>query len=302
MDKFRLYLHPHGVTLVLPEADKIKGINRIAEKGNISLGDLIYVGDAMSDYKCLRMVSFPACPSNADERVKSLVRSKGGYVSDKRVLEGSLDILINYAPIVDSILKRAGKRGLYAVVYDFDGCLFDKYEVFTDPGQKKYIDQFNCFVRDCEGPFSRLPFLTINTGASVDTLLEYTRKRNFPILEAYGFAADGIPEKYHKCWPPMMFEDGLVSYSPISGEWVLMVDEPVMITKIKALTERFERLLSAEIEKKEIRIPPKDASLSVDYLPFSKDREKLLKEFHERMIGMFSEQEKSFGYVLEVLR
>jgi hypothetical protein len=176
MDRFMLQLHPQGATLVLPEADKTNGIRWIAKKGHTSVENMIYVGDAMSDYNCLDLVPFPACPSNADERIKELVKSKHGYVSLKHTLEGSLDILVNFAPMVDDILKRRRKKGLYAVVYDFDGCLFDKYETFVESGQKKFLGRFSELVRSCEGPYSTLPFVTLNTGASVDILLKYTQR------------------------------------------------------------------------------------------------------------------------------
>jgi len=302
MDKFRLQLHPQGATLVLPEANKTKGIAKIAEKCGIFPEKLIYVGDAMSDYNCLSLVSYPACPANADSRIKELLQGKKGYVSKRRILEGSLDILVNYAPIVDDTLKRAGMAGLYAVVYDFDGCLFDKRETFIDQNQEKYLDWFRDLVGSCEGPFSKLPFVTLNTGASVDTFWDYTKNWGFPIFEAYGFTADNIPKGYHDSWPPMMFEDGMVAYDPISQERRLMVDEPAKIMKIKELTEEFRNLLAPELERKEYRIPPKDASLSVDLLADSDDKELLLKVFHKRMTVMFSMLGKRLDYEIEVLR
>jgi hypothetical protein len=100
----------------------------------------------------------------------------------------------------------------------------------------------------------------------------------------------------------MMFEDGTIAYNPITCEKVLMIDEPAKIGKIMNITEEFRRLLSPEIEEGLYRIPPKDVGLSVDLITNSPGKERLLKEFHERMIGMFREQGKIFDYELVVLR
>ncbi len=57
---------------------------------------ILAIGDSEGDRTMLEIVEFPACPANASQRIKKLVLSRKGYVSNKNNAEGVLDILKHF--------------------------------------------------------------------------------------------------------------------------------------------------------------------------------------------------------------
>ena len=63
--------------------DKLSVVNELARKYDISLNEIVYVGDDINDLPILKAVGFSACPNDAIDDVKSVVSYvspvKGGY-------------------------------------------------------------------------------------------------------------------------------------------------------------------------------------------------------------------------------
>ncbi len=56
--------------------DKLKLVNELCEKLDISLKEVAYVGDDINDLDLLQNVGWPACPANAMESIKSVPNIK----------------------------------------------------------------------------------------------------------------------------------------------------------------------------------------------------------------------------------
>lgn len=56
--------------------DKLSIIKNICIKENISLNEVAYIGDDVNDEEVLRNVGFPACPQNANKKVKDIYNIK----------------------------------------------------------------------------------------------------------------------------------------------------------------------------------------------------------------------------------
>ena len=72
-------------------ANKIVGNNRllgIKDKREVfgyfsaNMDEIAWMGDDLNDMECLRVVGLPACPADAIGSVRSLVMSRGGFVSN----------------------------------------------------------------------------------------------------------------------------------------------------------------------------------------------------------------------------
>ena len=72
--------------------DKLDCVNKIAEKNNISISEIIYVGDDINDLEVIKKVGFSACPSNAQDIVKNNVN----YVSSVEGGHGAIRDIINF--------------------------------------------------------------------------------------------------------------------------------------------------------------------------------------------------------------
>ncbi|MBW2971273.1 HAD hydrolase family protein [Candidatus Woesearchaeota archaeon] len=305
--KLRLQLHPHGITLLLSDANKSNGIKQIAGFGKVSAEQLVFVGDALTDMQGLELVRFPACPSNAHPKVKQLVESKKGYIAKRSRLAGCLDILDEFVPDVNHILKNEEQQGLYCVVFDFDGCLFEKTITFVEKDQPQLLAQFRRHVQECKGPFTDKPVLTINTGASIGTFKDYVENWNFPLYKAYGFNPTDVPKKFPNVWPPMMFEDGIFSLNPITkGVKEHWTDEQKeAVAKVKLLGDTaYKKLVKSiiaqesELKINELRIPQKDASYSIDFIG---NKEKKLSKFHAIIKPIFVQTACELNINLEIL-
>jgi hydroxymethylpyrimidine pyrophosphatase-like HAD family hydrolase len=73
--------------------DKGAGIRFLAEEIGVSLTSALAIGDSQGDLPMLASVGHPACPANADDRVKEIAE----YVSPLPATEGVLDILDHYS-------------------------------------------------------------------------------------------------------------------------------------------------------------------------------------------------------------
>jgi len=96
---FKVYFHedaidivPAGVlksSLIKKFLSKIKAMN-ICE---IRDEEVAVVGDSSADIEMLQKFGYPATTSNADRKVKKIVKMKGGFISKKPHDKGAIDII-----------------------------------------------------------------------------------------------------------------------------------------------------------------------------------------------------------------
>lgn len=76
--------------------NKLKDATEICEKLNISLNEVAYIGDDLTDYHLLKEVGFSGCPDNAQDFIKKAV----SFVGKTRGGEGA------FREFVEEILTR----------------------------------------------------------------------------------------------------------------------------------------------------------------------------------------------------
>lgn len=79
--------------------DKVEIFNSYTEKKNIKPEEIIYMGDDIPDYRVMKLVGVPVCPSDASEEIKSI----SDYISDKGGGKGCV------RDIIEQVLKVQGK-------------------------------------------------------------------------------------------------------------------------------------------------------------------------------------------------
>lgn len=82
-----------AVDITPVNVDKGSGVSHLIDVIGIELEDILGVGDSNGDIPMLEKVGICACPNNATEDVKNLVRAKNGYISDFCFTKGVVDIL-----------------------------------------------------------------------------------------------------------------------------------------------------------------------------------------------------------------
>lgn len=94
---FSVYLSGYALHIQPPGGGKGVGLATAVKLAGISLDDVVAVGDGMNDIPMLRIAGYSACPSDADEEVKSIVdyvASRPGGLGFKeivdRILAGTL--------------------------------------------------------------------------------------------------------------------------------------------------------------------------------------------------------------------
>lgn len=75
--------------------NKLEKVQKLCEERNISLKNAIYVGDDINDIELLKQVGYSCCPSDANEKVKSVVN----FITDAKGGEGVI------REIVDKLLR-----------------------------------------------------------------------------------------------------------------------------------------------------------------------------------------------------
>ena len=76
-----------------------KGINKgtglgfATRESGVELSEILYIGDSEGDFPAMEIAGFVACPANATEKCKELMRKKGGYISLHNDVKGVLDIV-----------------------------------------------------------------------------------------------------------------------------------------------------------------------------------------------------------------
>lgn len=95
-DNYTVKMSADSIDIVPVGVDKGIGLTYVALKDNFSLYNVCMVGDSGGDIPALKIVGYPACPQNASEDVKTVVREKGGYIAKEKYAKGVLEILKYY--------------------------------------------------------------------------------------------------------------------------------------------------------------------------------------------------------------
>lgn len=107
----RIRLQNLGITdIFLGADDKTQLLKDYAEKNNLNLEDMIFVGDDLPDYHVMKMVGMPVCPQDAVPEIKAISK----YVSHKKGGNGCV------RDIIEQVLKVQGKwfSGNVSAKYD----------------------------------------------------------------------------------------------------------------------------------------------------------------------------------------
>lgn len=82
-----------GIKLLYQDVtDKLQVLERLAEKYDCTLNEVVYVGDDINDLQCMVNVGFSACPADAHKEVKDVAR----YVADRSGGNGMVREVIDY--------------------------------------------------------------------------------------------------------------------------------------------------------------------------------------------------------------
>lgn len=81
-------------------SDKVEALNDILKKKDISLNNVLYVGNDVNDYKVMKLCGFTACPSDSHIKIKEIsnivLKASGGNGAIRELLEDFLELdLIN---------------------------------------------------------------------------------------------------------------------------------------------------------------------------------------------------------------
>ena len=87
----RVFATAISIDVLPPGITKKQGLAWLAERTDLSLAEIAYIGDSGGDIEALGSVGLPLAPANADEPVRAAVRDAGGIVTEGRVLGGTLE-------------------------------------------------------------------------------------------------------------------------------------------------------------------------------------------------------------------
>lgn len=80
--------------------DKLKCVNQICSKYNLSISEIAYIGDDTNDYEVLKQAGLSACPNDAISFVKDIADyitpSNGGYGAYRDFVELIIDAKMNH--------------------------------------------------------------------------------------------------------------------------------------------------------------------------------------------------------------
>lgn len=89
-----------GVTdIYMKSYIKMDDFNDFIHKHALKPADILYMGDDLPDYDIMKIVGFPACPSDAVEEIKAISK----YISDRPGGEGCV------RDVIEQVLRLHGK-------------------------------------------------------------------------------------------------------------------------------------------------------------------------------------------------
>ena len=77
-------------------ANKGSGLKFAAEKSGVETKNILYIGDTKGDFPAFEAAGYAACPNNATEECRQLIKSKNGYISSSADVEGLADIISHF--------------------------------------------------------------------------------------------------------------------------------------------------------------------------------------------------------------
>ena len=78
----KLGVKEEDIYLKIP--NKLEALAEVMERYKLEKDEILYMGDDIPDYECMRRVGVPVCPSDACEEIKSIAK----YISDVKGGEG----------------------------------------------------------------------------------------------------------------------------------------------------------------------------------------------------------------------
>ncbi|MFH1657326.1 MAG: hypothetical protein ABH919_02565 [bacterium] len=193
---------PSALDLAPKGLNRCKTVEHILRKRNLSLKNIVFVDDMLiSMFPFSERGSFLMCPANAQEKVKELVLEKGGFVSTKRSTEAMAEFLTDIYPN----LCKKWHKSVHSIIFDKDGCLWERQKI------KQSLPSFEIitdYVKNCKGPFTESPPISVATGASEKSVIR--------MLRYIQINKENIPEKLRQTWLPIIMEEGCLSLDPIT--------------------------------------------------------------------------------------
>lgn len=84
------------VTLVYQNVvDKKSKLLEICKDNNVSLKDVLYIGDDINDLDCLKICGFCCCPKNAVNEVKSQCDFVSNFIAGEGVVREIIDLVLS---------------------------------------------------------------------------------------------------------------------------------------------------------------------------------------------------------------
>lgn len=77
-------------------SDKVFSLNALIDSLNISYDEVLYIGDDMNDFDCMKKCSYKACPNDASIEIKKI----SNYVSSKNGGEGAVRDIIEHFTLI----------------------------------------------------------------------------------------------------------------------------------------------------------------------------------------------------------
>ena len=77
-------------------SDKVFSLNALIDSLNISYDEVLYIGDDMNDFDCMKKCSYKACPNDESIEIKKI----SNYVSLKNGGEGAVRDIIEHFTLI----------------------------------------------------------------------------------------------------------------------------------------------------------------------------------------------------------
>lgn len=91
-----MHVSAGGIDFMPYNTNKATAVTKLAQKLDLNLNHAISIGDSGSDIPLMMISGHPACPKNANDKVKEVVRNKKGYIAKKIFSLGVVEILEKY--------------------------------------------------------------------------------------------------------------------------------------------------------------------------------------------------------------
>lgn len=83
--------HVDALDTIQNGLSKKVGLEILSNYTDISLDEMIAFGDGRNDLEMLSCVGYPVAVANAEEKIKEVVKNRGGYISSKKYGKGVLE-------------------------------------------------------------------------------------------------------------------------------------------------------------------------------------------------------------------